>query len=127
MKRSILTLAFVAAAPAFAGNTTDINQPLTRAEVHAQAVQAVRLGQVAYGERDFAPVAADSGTSTLTRAEVRAQAIEAVRLGQVQSGEYGGVASQDTASVKTRDEVKAELAAYMKAPEYATRNAEASR
>lgn len=130
MKISLLALALVAATPAFAGNSASLHQPLTRAEVHAQAVEAVRLGQTAQGERDFVPVATKSNASALTRAEVRAQAVQAVRLGQIQSGERDGVAplgaASGTASGKTRDEVKAELAAYMKTPEYAARNAEAS-
>lgn len=126
MKHSILALALVAASPVFAGNVADAAQPLTRAEVHAQAVEAVRLGQVAYGERDFAPVATTQAGSSLTRAEVHAQAVQAVRLGQVSSGEVTSVVHVDTQSAKTRDEVKAELAAYMKTPEYAARNAEGS-
>lgn len=58
---------------------------LARAEVHAQAVAALKSGQIEFGE---APMPAKADTqSTLTRAHVQAEAREARRLGVLQGGE----------------------------------------
>ena len=56
-----------------------------RADVHAQAVAAVKAGTIEFGEASRFP-ATGSG-STLTRAQVLAEAREARRLGALQGSE----------------------------------------
>jgi hypothetical protein len=97
MNAKSLLVALVAAAgfsSAFAQEATadtwqNVQSTLSRAEVHAQAVAAVRAGEIGYGEatrvvpshEEVAPYVAK------TRSEVSAEARQALRSGQLDHGE----------------------------------------
>jgi hypothetical protein len=57
----------------------------SRADVRAQAVEALRAGGIGSGE--VAPVIMAAGNSGLTRSEVRAEAEAASRLGLIAAGD----------------------------------------
>ena len=83
---ALIALASVAATSAFAGN--DNNYPevkvastLSRAEVQAQAAQALKDGSLSFNNDKQYPVL--SSTSNKTRAEVRAELVAAREAGQL--------------------------------------------
>lgn len=78
----------------------------TRAEVQAQASDALARGTLATGE--FGP-RMESFTSVKSRAEVHAAAVEALARGEIASGDQGPRA-ESFAAQKTRAQVTAEAA-----------------
>lgn len=100
--RFLIALATLASlsAPAFAQMSS---QP-TRAEVQAQASDALARGAIATGEFD---PRLDAFTSTKSRAEVHAAAAQALARGEIVSGDLDPRA-ESFASVNTRAEVNAE-------------------
>lgn len=90
MKRTLLALALVATgSAAFADGATyeyptNFQSSVSRAEVRADAVQALRTGAIVIGEVNEVAVPLRSAVS---RAQVVAEAGEARRLGLTQGGE----------------------------------------
>lgn len=95
----VAILALVTSTPSMAQEATpDVAQQpaspaptLSRAEVQAAAIAAVRDGLIDKGE---ALLAIDSARSVLPRAQVKAEAREAVRLNLNRRGEVGALATQ---------------------------------
>jgi hypothetical protein len=108
---ALAAIAVLAAAPARAQQTDE--RPLTRAEVNAQALAAMKSGEIVSGEgRPQGPESVV--TPTKTRAERKAETLQARRNGELPvggNGTYKSSLSQQTAtanSTKTREERKAE-------------------
>jgi hypothetical protein len=59
----------------------------SRAQVVSEAIRAVRLGQIHYGEAATQESAAGSTQAGLSQDSVREQTAQAVRLGQIRYGE----------------------------------------
>lgn len=96
MNAKSLVIALVAAAgfsSAFAQEATsdswqNIQSSASRADVSAQAAQAVRAGEIGYGEATRVVKAQDDGQVVAkTRSEVTAEARHALRTGQLNAGE----------------------------------------
>ena len=114
---ALAVTAVLAAAPAYAQQAVYAQQsderPLTRAEVSAQTLAAMRSGEIVSGEgRPQGPESV--AIPTKTRAERKAETLQARRNGELPvggNGTYKSSISQQTAtanSTKTRAERKAE-------------------
>jgi adenylosuccinate synthase len=112
MKKTLITLSAVVAA-VFAAQGA-LAQDKARADVKAEAKDAVKAGTVQKGE---GPAAADKPAKGATaRADVKKEAAAAEKAGTVQKGE-GPAAEKKPTSTKERAEVKKEAAAAVKAGE----------
>ena len=85
----IAALTTLGAASAFAGEATydypvAYTSSLSRADVQAQTLQAIKAGLIEHGERSV--VVADTGPA-LTRAQVKAETREALRIGAIERHE----------------------------------------
>jgi len=101
---STAVVALVGAASAFAG--APLQQGLSRADVHAAAVQALGTGQVISGHNTGESTA--PFVATLKRADVRSAAIQARDAGLIVSGHNTGESTLPFMSVLARQQVAAE-------------------
>lgn len=108
----MLSLSLVAGAAQ--ANSADPFEGKTRAQVLAELQDARALGLLSNGELDYPPVFPGSGNSK-SRQTVLAELAEAREAGKLSVGELDYPPVSPVRSSKTREQVRAELAAYVAA------------
>ncbi len=113
MKKTLITLSAVVAA-VFAAQGA-LAQDKSRADVKAEAKDAVKAGTAQKGE---GPAATDKPAKGATaRADVRKEAAAAEKAGTIEKGEGSASPTAGAKSTKARADVKKEAAAAVKAGE----------
>ena len=112
MKKSLITLTAIAAA--LFTSQMAVAQDKARADVKAEAKDAVKAGKVEKGEGSASPTA--GAKSTKERAEVKKEAAAAEKAGTIEKGPSPAPTGK---SVKSRAEVKKEAASAVKSGDVA--------
>lgn len=113
MKKTLITLSAVVAA-VFAAQGA-LAQDKARADVKAEAKDAVKAGKVEKGEGPAAT--AKPAKDATARADVKKEAAAAEKAGTIEKGEGSASPTAGAKSTKARADVKKEAAAAVKAGE----------